>query len=202
MSSISILFRKRNKLTSVNRLPSLYTETLIKSELDYRRELRRKMDQLQQDNRDAIRRRLANDHVFTHEHLAKRYQWFHSDKIYRDSCRTLWNKQTMEKNHSRSRFVLPPIYPKQPPTLAMKNLININENENSIFIDEQIKQKFLYTQPVMIEILNAPHSSQIMRSKQHLELRKKSAQIKQQRIQTNAMDDQRYRQLVFSLQET
>ena len=84
----------------------------------------------------------------------------------------------------------------------MKNSFNINEDENSNLVDERIKQKFLYTQPVMVEILNAPHSSQIMRSKQHLELRKKSAQIKQQRIQDNAMDDQRYRQLVFSLQET
>lgn len=178
----------------------MYTETLIKSELDYRRELRRRMDQLQQDNRDTIRRRLANDHVFTHEHLAKRYQWYHHDKTYRETCRTLWNKKTMDNIQQRNHFILPRIYPKER-TTSMKNIFTINENENSILTDEKIKQKFLYVQPVMVEILKAPHSSQIMRSKQHLELRKKSAQVKQQRIQNNVMDDQRYRQLVFSLQE-
>lgn len=187
-------------MTSANRLPSLYTQTLIKSELDYRREIRRKIDQLQQDNRDAVRRRLANDHVFTHEHLTKRYQWFHLDKTYRESCRTMWNKQTMDKNRT-SQLFLPRIYPKER-SISMKNLYHIDENENSIITDEKIKQKFLYVQPTMVEILNAPHSSQIMRSKQHLELRKRSAQQKQNRIQSNAMDDQRYHKLVFSLQET
>jgi len=104
---------KKSKLTSINRLPSLYTETLIKSEFDYRREIRRKLDQIQHDNRDTIRRRHANDHLFTHEYLTKRYQWFNYDKSYRDTCRTMWNKQTMENNTRTSHNFLPVIYPRK-----------------------------------------------------------------------------------------
>ncbi len=192
-------YRKKSKLSSVNRLPSLYTQTLIKSEFEYQRDLRRRLDQLQHDNRDTVRRRLANDHLFTHEHLTKRYQWFNYDKSYRDSCRNMWNKQNMGKIRT-SHIFLPSIYPDKR-SGSMNNIYEIQENENAIISDEKIKQKFLHVQPVMLEILNAPHSSQIMRSKYELELRKKSAQQKQKRIQTNAIDDQRYKQLVFSLED-
>ncbi len=197
---IIFYFSQKSKLTSVNRLPSLFTQTLIKSEFDYRREIRRKLDQIQHDNRDNVRRRLASDHLFAHEHLTKRYQWFHLDKSYRDSCRTTWNKQTMEKTRA-SHVFLPSIYPKEKSFLS-KNNFQIEENENSIISDEKIKQKFLYVQPVLLEVFNAPHSSQILKNRQQMELRKKSAQRKYTQIQTNATDDQRYRQLVYSLQDS
>jgi hypothetical protein len=196
---ILILFSKKSKLASTNRLPSLYAQTLIKSEFDYRREIRRKLDQLQHDNRDTVRRRLANDYLFTHEHLTKRYQWFNLDKSYRDTCRTMWNKQTIEKNRT-SHVFLPSIYPREK-SLLTKNSFQIQKNENSVISDEKIKQKFLHIQPVMLEILNAPHSSRVLKSKQKMELRKKSALKKHLQIQTNATDDQRYTQLVFSLQD-
>lgn len=111
----------------------------------------------------------------------------------------MWNKQTMEKNRT-SHVFLPSIYPKER-SGSMRNIYQIEKNENTIISDEKIKQKFLHVQPVMLEILNAPHSSQIMRSKHQMELRKKSAQIKQKRIQTNAIGDQRYTQLVCSLED-
>jgi len=161
--------------------------------------MRRKLDQLQHDNRDIVRRRHANDHLFTHEHLTKRYQWFNLDKSYRDTCRTMWNKQTMEKNRT-SHIFLPSIYSEEKLPFIKHNF-KISENENSVISDEKIKQKFLHIQPVMLEILNAPHSSQLLKSKQKMELRKKRALKKQLQIQTNATDDQRYRQLVVSLQD-
>jgi hypothetical protein len=193
------LFRKKSKLTSINRLPSLYTQTLIKSEFDYRRDVRRKLDQLQHDNRDIVRRRLASNHLFTHEHLTKRYHWFNVDKSYRDTCRTMWNKQTIEKNRT-SHVFLPSIYPTENIS-SIKNRIEIYEGENPIITDEKIKHNFLRTQPVLLEVQNAPHSSQTLRYKHEMELRKKSAQRHHVRIQKNAMDDQRYTQLVFSLQD-
>jgi len=111
----------------------------------------------------------------------------------------MWNKENAGKNRT-SHVFLPSIYPDEK-SRSMKNIYQIGKNENSIISDEKIKQKFLHVQPVMLEILNAPHSSQIMRSKHELELRKRSAQQKQKRIQTNATDDQRYKQLVFSLED-
>jgi hypothetical protein len=110
----------------------------------------------------------------------------------------MWNKQTIEKNRT-SHVFLPSIF-REEKSLLPKNSFQIHENENSVISDEKIKQKFLHVQPVMLEILNAPHSSQLLKSKQKMELRKKSAQRKHVQIQTNATDDQRYRQLVFSLQ--
>ena len=100
-----------------------------------------------------------------------------------------------------SHVFLPSIYSTEKSSM-MKNRFEIEENENSVITDEKIKQKFLYTQPVMLEVLNAPHSKQVLRYKHEMELRKKSAQKKHTQIQTNAVDDQRYRRLVFSLQET
>lgn len=183
----------------MNRLPSLYTQTLIKSEFDYRREIRRKLDQLQHDNRGMIRRRLAHDHIFAHEHLTKRYQWFNLDKSYRETCRNMWNKQTEEKIRTSHNF-LPKIYPRELSSLK-KARFDIQERENSVLSNEKIKQKFLYVQPVMIEIQNAPHSSQFLKTKHEMEIRKKSAQRKHLVIQSNAIDDQRYVQLVHSLQD-
>ena len=107
----------------------------------------------------------------------------------------------MGKNRT-SHIFLPSIYPDEKSASMKNNMFEIKKDENSVITDEKIKQKFLHVQPVMLEILNAPHSSQVMRSKHQLELRKQSAQQKQKRIQTNATDDQRYKQLVFSLADT
>ncbi|CAF1152531.1 unnamed protein product [Adineta steineri] len=191
---------KKSKLTSVNRLPSIYIPTLINSESDYKREIRRKLDRIQHDNHDIVRRRLIHDHIFTHEHLTKRYQWFNSDKSYRDTCRTTWNKQIQGKKRT-NHVILPHIYPKEN-TIIRNNPIHIDENENSNIVDHKITQKFLYTQPVMIEILNAPHSYQAFKYKNDVELRKKSAQRRHIQIQKTAIDDRRYTQLFHTLQET
>lgn len=190
--------RKKAKLTSSQRLPSLYAQTLIKSESEYRREIRRKFDQLQHDNTETIRRRAANDHLFAHEHLTKRYQWFHLDKTYRESCRAMWTKSDNEKNSRSSHNFLPNIYTNE----MRKDYYDIKPNENPILSDEKIKQKFLNVQPVMLEILHAPHSSQTLRSKQKLEIRKQSALRKHVQLQNHVIDDKRYRQLVHTLQDT
>ncbi|CAF3211502.1 unnamed protein product [Rotaria sp. Silwood2] len=188
-----------SKLTSVNRLPSLYTQLLIKSENEYRREIRRKLDQLQCDNRDTVRRRHAYDHLFAHEHLSKRHQWFDLDKSYRDACRTTWNKETITKTR-QSHVFLPSIFSSDSSSF-FQDSFEIQKDENPIVTDEKIKQKFLYIQPVMLEILNAPHSSKVFKYKHGIELRKISAQRRQKQIQTNAIDDPRYRQLVLELQD-
>ena len=189
-------YRKKTKLSSVNRLPSLYGQTLLKSEYDYQREIRRKLDQLQHDNRETVRRRLANNYLFAHEHLTKRHQWFHNDKSYRDSCRVLWNRESAEKART-SHLHLPSIFVND----STETIQPITPDENPMITDAKIKQNFLRTQPVMLEVLNAPHSSQVLRQKREMELRKKSAQQRFRNIQNNAMDDQRYRRLVVSLQE-
>ena len=67
---------------------------------------------------------------------------------------------------------------------------------------EDLKQHFLQTQPVMLEIQQAPHSSRVLQKKHNLEMRKRSAQRRFDQIQTGAKDDQRYHGLVFSLQDT
>ena len=188
--------RKKTKLSGVNRLPSLYGQTLLKSEYDYQREIRRKLDVIQHDNREVVRRRLANNYLFAHEHLSKRHQWFHNDKSYRDSCRTLWNRESAEKARS-SHLHLPSIFTNE----STEKLQPISPDENAMIIDAKIKQNFLRNQPVMLEVLNAPHSSQVLKQKHEMETRKKSAQQRFKNIQTNAMDDQRYRRLVGSLQE-
>jgi hypothetical protein len=190
------LARKKTKLSSVNRLPSLYGQTLLKSEYDYQREIRRKLDQIQHDNREIVRRRLANNYLFAHEHLTKRRQWFHNDKSYRDSCRTIWNRETEEKARN-SHLHLPSIFASE----SKERIQPISPDENPMITDEKIKHNFLQNQPVMLEVLNAPHSSLVLKQKHHMELRKKSAQQRFKNIQTNAMDDQRYRRLVVSLQE-
>jgi hypothetical protein len=194
--------QKKNKSTS--RLPSLYGQTLVKSEYDYRREMNRKLNQIHNDNRGAIRRRLASDHVFAHGLLTKRYQWFTVDKSYREACRLTWDRQAAESART-SHVFLPTLYSPDncsPLSMSSINTIGSNEDENPAVTDERIKQDFLRVQPVMLEILRAPNSSQILKYKQEVELRKKSAQTKQARIQTSAMSDYRYRQLVSSLQET
>ena len=76
-----------------------------------------------------------------------------------------------------------------------------DEDENPLITDEKIKQDFLRVQPVMLEILHAPHSSQRLKYKHEVELRKKSAQKRQIHIQTTAINDNRYIELVCSLQE-
>ncbi|CAF4698667.1 unnamed protein product, partial [Rotaria sp. Silwood1] len=198
---------KKKKTSNSIRLPSLYCKILIKSEFDYRREVRRKLDRIQHDNRDIMRRHFANDHVFAHDLLTKRHQWFTIDKSYRDTCRVMWNRQATESNRT-SHLFLPSIYPSEnsSPT-KMTSLYTTNNNnntitrENSMIANEKIHQDFLYKQPVMLEILGAPHSSQVLKHKQEVELRKRSAQKRHTHIQTTAKDDNRYRQLVHSLQE-
>jgi hypothetical protein len=113
----------------------------------------------------------------------------------------MWNKQAENKTRT-SHVFFPSIYPTNSSSMIKNTSFQIGETENPVIVDEKIKQKFLYTQPVMLEILNAPHSSQVLRYKHHMELRKKSAQTKHVQIQVNAMDDQRYRQLVVSLQDS
>ncbi|CAF3736332.1 unnamed protein product [Rotaria sp. Silwood1] len=189
----------RSKLSSVNRLPSLYTQLLIKSENEYRREIDHKLDQLQCFNRDTIRRRHAYDHLFAHGHLSKRYQWFNLDKSYRDTCRTRWNKETINKTRT-SHIFLPSIFSSDSSSFSQDSF-EIQKDENPIITDEKIKQKFLHIQPVMLEILHAPHSSKLFKYKHGIELRKISAQRRQKHIQTTAVDDPRYRQLVSELQD-
>ena len=201
MYKFEIFSQKKTK--SFSRLPSLYCQTLIKSEYDYRREMTRKLDRIQLDNRSTVRRRIANDHVFAHGLLTKRHQWFSVDKSYRDACRTTWNRQATESTRT-SHVFLPTIYSPEnlsPLSMASINTIGSNEEENPVLTDERIKQDFLRVQPVLLEILRAPHSSQTLKHKYQAEIRKKSAQNRQAHIQTTAVNDDRYKKLVFSLQE-
>ncbi len=178
-------FFRQAKTKNTPRLPSLYTQTLIKAEHDYRREMNRRLDQIHHDNRGSIRRRIANDHVFAHGLLTKRHQWFAVDKTYRDACRTTWNRQATASPRPTHMF-LPTIYtPENISPLSMAS----------------IKKDFLSVQPVMLEILRAPHSAQKLKYKHEVETRKKSAQKRQAHIQTTAINDDRYINLVYSLQE-
>lgn len=196
----------KTKTRSTSRLPSLYGQTLIKSEFDYRREIRRKLDRIQHDNRDSIRRRHANDHVFAQSHLNKRYQWFTADKSYRDACRTIWNRQAATTSRT-SHVFLPSIYPpsenSSPMTMASMNTTGSQSDvdENPVVVDHKIRQDFLRNHPVMLEILYAPHAKKSFQCKQELELRKQSARKQQTRIQTNAINDNRYTTLVETLAE-
>ena len=199
------LFRKKKTRTGAGRLPSLYGQTLIKSEYDYQREIRRKLDQIQHDNRDCIRRRLANDHVFAKGLLTKRYQWFSIDKSYRDACRTSWSRQETASGRS-SHLFLPSIGSPEtftPLTMASITTVNSNEDadENAALTDERIKEDFLRVQPVMLEIIRAPHASKALKYKHELELGRQSVQKQQVFIQTTAKEDDRFKQLVDSLQD-
>lgn len=182
----------------------MYGQTLIKSEFEYRREIRRKLDQLQHDNLNTVRRRHANDHIFANSHLRKRHQWFTADKSYRDSCRTSWNRQYAQSGRT-SHVFLPNIYSSENSSpLSMASLTTVHthtENEHPAVIDERIKQNFLRVEPVMLEVIRAPHSLKVLKYKQEVQLRKKSAQNRQTHIQTTARQDNRYTQLVDSLQE-
>lgn len=184
-------------------MPSLFGQTLVKSEYDYRREMHRKLERLQHDNRGAIRRRLAQDHVFAHDHLTKRYQWFTIDKSYRDSCRSLWSRQSNESGRS-SEFFLPLISTPDEgsSSLAMSsiNTFSSRRTGTSAVLDEKIKQDFLCVQPVMLEVVRAPHSSLLLKHKQEVQARKKSAEQRQAHIQTTARQDERYVHLMNTLQ--
>lgn len=196
------IFRKKSK-TGSGRLPSLFGQTLVKSEFDYRREMRRKLERIQHDNRGTVRRRIAQDHMFAQGHLSKRYQWFTVDKSYRDSCRTMWDRQAADNGRS-SHLLLPNIYsPDTSSSLTMSsiNTFNTKRDENTILLDEKIKQDFLHVQPVMLEIIRAPHSSLVLKHKHEIEARKRSAEQRQAHIQTTAQQDDRYVHLVSSLQE-
>jgi hypothetical protein len=191
--------RKKSKLSSVNRLPSLFVQTLAKSEYEYQREIRRKLEQIDNDNRDTIRRRQKNSYLFAHEHLSKRYQWFHYDKTYRDSCRNMWSRD-VNGNKTRADHVhLPDVFSSNETSTS---IASNQYDENPMVADARIKQNFLHTQPVMLEIMHAPHASKVLKTKQNMELRKRSAQRHFRQIQSHATDDQRYQQLVGTLQET
>jgi hypothetical protein len=86
----------------------------------------------------------------------------------------------------------------------MTSITTINSNEddedNAACTDERIKQDFLRIQPVMLEIIRAPHSSKALKYKQEVELRKQSAKKRHIFIQTTAKNDNRYTELVESLQ--
>jgi hypothetical protein len=196
---IFIFYSKKSKPTDRHHLPSLYVQTLINSESDYQREITHKLDRIQHDNQDIVRRRLANHHLFALGHLKKRHHWFSVDKSYRDNCRTMWNKQTNE-NTRQSHIFLPSIYPKENSS-SIKNTFQIEKNDDAMIADEKIKKKFLYTQPVLLEILNAPHAYKIVKNKRDIQLCKTTAQRQHIQIQTNAVEDQRYTELV-SLLET
>lgn len=177
---------------------------MIKAEFDYRREIRRKLDRIQHDNRDQMRRHYANDHVFAHELLKKRHQWFVVDKTYRDACQTTWDKQVKQANRT-SHFFVPNTYmPEEQSALKMSSFNNMNTDidENSAIVAAKIQRDFLRKQPVMLEIIGAPHASKVLKTKQAVELRKQSAQQKHKNIQTTAINDKRYLKLVGSLQET
>jgi hypothetical protein len=149
------------------------------------------------------RRHVANDHVFANDLLTKRYQWFTIDKSYRDACRSTWSRLATESGRTSHAF-LPSIYPSENPsrlTIASVNTVNSHEDDDAAIIDEKIKEDFLRVQPVMLEILRAPHSSLMLKHKQEVELRKKSAQRRQAHIQTTATNDNRYIQLMVSLEK-
>ena len=162
--------------------------------------MRRKLDRIQHDNRDTMRRRDALDHMFIHDHLNKRYQWYAADKSYRDSCRAMWSRQSMNSSRN-SHIFLPNIYsPELSSALSMASIDSIRD-ESSVLVDEKIKQDFLQVQPVMLEISCAPHSSEVLRKKQNVAERKQSAEQRQNIIQTTARSDSRFLELVNSLQE-
>ena len=169
---------------------------MIQSESNYQRELQRKLQHIEHENNDIVRRRLTTDYLFTHEHLKKRYQWFNLDKSFRDACQCAWSKQKNRTEHVR----LPDICPKGNASIQT-DLYEVEGNDSSTVADEKIKQKFLRTQPVMIEILNAPHSYEAFKYKYDMGVRKKSAQQRHGQVQRNAIDDQRYLKLVGSLQD-
>ncbi len=196
-------FFSKKKTRPASRLPSLYAEVLIESEYEYRREIRRKLDQLQHDNRDTVRRRVADDHIFAYGHLTKRHRWFSVDKSYRDACRITWNRQ-YAKSGRTSHIFLPSVYPSpdsSPLTMASFDTLGSHEDENPAVIDERIKQDFLRIHPVMLEVLRAPHSGKLLKHRQEVQTRKKSAQKRQVHIQTTATNDDRYLKLVGSLQQ-
>ncbi|CAF0884734.1 unnamed protein product [Adineta steineri] len=191
------------KKSGTSRLPSMYYQTLLKSEFDYRRDMRRKLNQIQIDNRDAARRRNATDHVFAHGLLTKRHQWFNIDKAYRDTCRTLWNRKQVETGRT-SHIFLPSIYPADDTSLVAEPSSNRTKsisNESPVIANERIKQNFLRLQPVMLEIIHAPHSSDVFRKKQNIESRKRSAYKRQATLQKAATTDDRYTHLIDSLEE-
>ncbi|CAF1488717.1 unnamed protein product, partial [Didymodactylos carnosus] len=216
---------RKRKPTTANRLPSLYSEMLLKSESDYRTELKRRLDRITSENQNDIRRRLNNDHVFQHELLTKRQQWLITDKSYRDTCRSLWYKnestniedqftirnlsskfgQKLDLNNSSSKTGFLPKINNHYEQYFNENLSVIKEENSDIncaLNNEMIKRNFLEKQPVMLEIHFAPHSSKSLRNKQNKEMRKQSAQRKQTEIQKHALTDPRFRKLVSTLEGT
>lgn len=175
-------------------MPSLYGQTLIKAEFDYQREIRRKLDQIEHDNRDVVRRRMTSDYLFAHEHLSKRYQWYQNDKSYRDACRLMWKKE-LEPPVRKSHIYFPAIQSTRPDSQQKPS------QEEHLSDDIKIKRKFLQNQPVMLEVLKAPHSSEVLHRRNQIEKRKKSAFRRFKHIQSNCTDDKRYQQLVQTLNE-
>lgn len=164
--------------------------------------MKRRLERIQHDNHDTLRRRIALDHMFAHDHLNKRYQWYTADKSFRDSCRQMWSRQST--NSSRmSHVFLPSLSTPElisPLSIASINNFEDSNDENAAIIDEKIKQDFLQIQPVMLEVTRAPHSSELLRQKHRIEARKLSAEKRQAFIQSTAKNDLRYVDLVDSLQ--
>jgi hypothetical protein len=200
---ITFFSKKNSKPTS--HLPSLYCQAVIKAEHDYRREIRHKFEQLQRENRGTIRRRLATDHVFVRGLLTKRHKWLNIDKSYRDACRATWDRQRTESGRT-SHLFLPSVYSSDSSssiTMTSFNTVgSYDEDEDPAITDARIERDFLLVQPVLLELMCAPHSSKILKYKQEIQLRKKSAQKRQIQIQTTATTDKRFTRLLGSLQET
>ncbi|CAF1451306.1 unnamed protein product [Adineta ricciae] len=192
------------KKTGTNRLPSLYHQTLLRSEFEYKREINRKYAQIDKDNVDTARRRNAHNHVFVYGVLSKRHQWYDADKSFRDTCRASWIRKPDEQSVRKSRAFLPDIYPpKSTSPVVVSPLHRFDGIEDTVpaVANERIKQNFLLYQPVMLEIALAPHSSQVMNLKNYATARKQSAYRRQTHLQKTATEDDRFTQLLTILED-
>ena len=194
----------RKKKTGTNRLPGLYHPTLLRSEYEYKREISRKYAQIDKDHTDTIRRQNAHNHVFVYGLLSKRHQWYDADKSFRDTCRASWTRKSDEQSVRKSRAFLPDIYPpKSTSPVVVSPLHRFDGIEDTVpaVANERIKQNFLLYQPVMLEIVLAPHSSQVMNFKNHVTARKQSAYRQQTQLQARATEDDRFTQLLTTLED-
>lgn len=171
---------------------------MLNAKQEYDREITRKLDQLNIFGRDMVRRHNSNDYLFAFEHLSKRRHWHNSDKAFRDSCRSKWNKDGSAK--SKDSVSLPNINLKDSRSSSVASSIDTEYDEDPEIVDEQIKDKFLQVTPVMVELLTAPHSSKIFRVRSEKELLKLTTQKQQEFIQSTATVDPRYQQLMMELQ--
>ncbi|CAF0917838.1 unnamed protein product [Adineta ricciae] len=192
------------KKTGTNRLPGLYHPTLLRSEVEYKREISRKHAQIDKDNTDTIRRRNAHNHVFVYSLLSKRHQWYDADKSFRDTCRISWTHKPDKQSVRKSRAFLPDIYPPKstsPTIVSPLHRFDGIEDTVPAVANERIKQNFFLYQPVLLEIALAPHSSRVMGLKNYAIARKQSAYRRQTHLQETATEDDRFTQLLAILED-